>query len=142
MSVAPSVLAKLLAPEERSGLRFGCETASRMCVPEATVNEYDCAVSSQSDVWSSRQIPSVQSEPKAPGVQPPPHNHLRAGMRLPDSRHVQASLRRCQAVHGSGTPDQVVDPGSNLPCQQWRHGVPNLVVLLSAVTAKPIAVWE
>lgn len=85
------ILAEFLVPELPVRLRISGESATRMPVPEATVNENHGPVFRQHDVRGSRQITAVQSKTIPKLVQHLPYCQLRFRVLSPDGGHVAAS---------------------------------------------------
>ena len=97
--IAGPIAAKLLEPKRPSGARNDRQRTPGMPVPEAAVYEYDRRIFWQDDVWSPRQVPSMEAISKPNLVQPSPEQTLRCRVHLTNARHVSAASLCRQAVN-------------------------------------------
>ena len=81
------ILRELAGPELCTGRGRSSKSASRMPVPETSVDKHDRAVSGENEVGPAGEFPQVQPVPQAAGMQITTHEHLRAGILATDRGH-------------------------------------------------------
>lgn len=96
--VPQGILLQLRVPVVETRLWYAGETARRVLVPEAAVDEYRFAQLWEDQVGGPGQIPTMQAAAVTERVGSPSHAHFRLGIRLSDPPHVSAALRRRQSV--------------------------------------------
>jgi hypothetical protein len=99
--VASNIAFEFFGPELDPRLRRISELASGMPVPEAPVDEDDCLVSRENNVWPARKIAPVQPKAIAELVKRTSDSQFRLRVPRSDAGHHRASLRidRCIFDH-------------------------------------------
>lgn len=122
---------KLFGPELCTGRGRSRKSASRMPVPETSVDKHDRAVSGENEVRPARESPQVQPVPEAAGMEITPHQHLRASVLATDRRHhSRAGCRINYVCHADAQetgqhevlPGWKFAPGTIADCW-WRQGL-------------------
>jgi hypothetical protein len=73
-----------------------------VAVPETTMHQYDRAVTGKYEIGATRQVPAMQPEAKAAGVQTVAQHHLGLCVPAADAAHIEPPLVGCQDVdHGA-----------------------------------------
>jgi hypothetical protein len=69
-----------------------------VAVPETAMDQDDSAVAGKNEIGATRQVPAMQSEAKAAGVQTVAQRHLRLCVPAADAAHIEPPLVGCQDV--------------------------------------------
>jgi hypothetical protein len=92
-------------PECDPRLGCVCESAPRMPVPEASVNQKNRGMASENDIRPARKVAPMQSESIAHSMKGSPHGQLGCCIPRAYPRHHGASLFGCKNVHCGRCPD-------------------------------------
>jgi len=92
------VLGKLLNPEIQTG--FWLSSATRMPMPEASVNENNLAQSRKNHIRSSRKIAYMKSVTESHAVYEAAHNHLWPSVLAFDAGHPFTAFLFGEIIHG------------------------------------------
>lgn len=98
--VARYVCVKLCVPEFDTRLGSGCLLASRVAMPETTVNEDDLSARRKHDIGCARQPATIDPETIAESMDNLPDLQLRGGVLLANPRHERTTFRRMDVVLG------------------------------------------
>ena len=63
-----------------------------MLMPKASVNEDDCSVARQNNVWAPRKVPTMQAKPVPEPMEKRAHPNFRLRVRTADPAHDVAPL--------------------------------------------------
>lgn len=96
LAITSRVAGAFLFPIGRIYRRPNSTGAACVNMPEAAVNEHDFSMTRKDNIWGTRQIGTMQTEPEAEPVDQRPHEQLRFRILLADTRHAVAALGGCQ----------------------------------------------
>lgn len=100
--VAQAIAFELRCPELDPGFRNSGKRASRVTMPEATMNKNYAAPGRKDQIRASRQICAMEAVPDVERADEPADNFLRTGIRGADTSHNGTAFFGRDGIHRPG----------------------------------------